>query len=386
MPRTSHGRGIVLAAIAIGLSIALSACTPPLPPDVLAAKAEAEIDCLAGSANVSLPEDFAGAMTSVSGSLSGACPDQSITEALPGDAAGVVIVDRAPSPEDVRAFGQTCPTPPIVVPTFAYAVVPAFNIIGLEGLVLSPEVIAGILDGTITSWEDSAITVANPDYDLTGLPPIVVMSLEKPSGAMAAMTAWLAKAAPDVWPSGSVGTITAGQQYSTVNDLLADLTVTDGAFAILPALDAVNNALPMASLPVPGPDGATIDISPDDVQLVKVGSGATTITRDEAGNLFASPAIGGIPVDGNFDAAAAKIVLAEGQPMIGWPVLGYAHALVCDDSRDPLPLSTVQYIQRLAGQGSLETFGLTPLPEPIRVRTFIPLKVQVNAETSSSPS
>ncbi len=32
---------------------------------------------------------------------------------------------------------------------------------------------------------------------------------------------------------------------------------------------------------------------------------------------------------------------------------------------------------RLAGQGSLETFGVTPLPEPIRVQTFTPLRVTV---------
>jgi hypothetical protein len=32
---------------------------------------------------------------------------------------------------------------------------------------------------------------------------------------------------------------------------------------------------------------------------------------------------------------------------------------------------------RLAGQGSLEIFGVTPLPEPIRVQTFTPLRVTV---------
>jgi hypothetical protein len=39
--------------------------------------------------------------------------------------------------------------------------------------------------------------------------------------------------------------------------------------------------------------------------------------------------------------------------------------------------SAAQFLERLAGQGSLETFGVTPLPEPIRVQTFAPLKVVV---------
>jgi hypothetical protein len=66
--------------------------------------------------------------------------------------------------------------------------------------------------------------------------------------------------------------------------------------------------------------------------------------------------------------------------------------MVCDDPSQPLALSTAQYVVRLAGQGSLETFGVTPLPEPIRVQTFPALKVTVSgsavpaATSSTEPS
>jgi hypothetical protein len=102
--------------------------------------------------------------------------------------------------------------------------------------------------------------------------------------------------------------------------------------------------------------------------------------------MFASPAIGGVPVEGNFDLASSKIVLAEGQPLVGWPIMGMAHLMICDDPADPLPLSVAQYAVRLAGQGALETFGVTPLPEPIRVQTFKPLKVTVSGGPSAAPS
>jgi hypothetical protein len=119
-------------------------------------------------------------------------------------------------------------------------------------------------------------------------------------------------------------------------------------------------------------------ITADDVQLYKVGSGATTVTTDESGNIFASPAVGGFPVEGNFDLASSKIVLGSDQALVGWPIEGYAHLLICDDgSNDALPLLFAQYMVRLAGQGSLEIFGVTPLPEPIRVQTFTPLRVTV---------
>ena len=156
--------------------------------------------------------------------------------------------------------------------------------------------------------------------------------------------------------------------------------------AVVPAFTAVNNGIPIAAVPV-----KDLVISPDDTQLLKVGVAATNVTTDEKGNIFASPAIGGVPVEGNFDLASSKIVLAEGQPLVGWPIMGMAHMMICDDPSDPLPLSTAQYVVRLAGQGALETFGVTPLPEPIRIQTFAPLKVTVDlnaptAPTSAAPS
>ena len=387
MPRKLNSRrGIVLAALPA--LVLLAACTPPLPPDVLAAKAESSIVCQTGDQAVSVPEDFAGSMMQVSVGLQGVCADQTVSEVAAGDPATLQIIDHAPTAEDLAAFAQNCPTAPIIVPAFGYAVGLAYDIIGLEGLILTPDVVAGMLNGTITSWEDPKIAEANPGVDLTLLPEITVLALDHPSGSVEAMTAWLAKEAPTVWTDGVTGTLSgATTTYPTVADLMAELTVTEGTIAVVPVFEAIANAVPVATFPV-----QDIVVAPDDTQLLKVGVGATNITTDDKGNIFASPAIGGVPVEGNFDLAASKIVLAEGQPLIGWPVVGVAHMLVCDDPSDPLPLSTAQYIVRLAGQGALETFGVTPLPEPIRIQTFAPLKVTVNlddagaASSSASPS
>ena len=229
----------------------------------------------------------------------------------------------------------------------------------------------------------SDLAAANPGVDLTGLPPISVLGLDNSSGDVAAMTAWLGVEAPQDWTAGAVDSLTtATVTYPTYADLVADLMSTDGGVAVLPVFQAVNNAIPVAALPV-----KDVVVDPADTGLAKVGGGAVTLTVDEAtGNITSSPAIGGIPTEGNFDIAASKVVLAEGQPLIGWPVLGVAHLMVCDDGKDPLPLSTAQYLMRLAGQGALETFGLIPLPEPVRVKTFGPLKVTVNMDAPASES
>ena len=372
-------RGIVLAAcVAASAALLLSACTPPLPPDVLAAQAEANITCQTGAQNVSIPEDFAGASDAVNATLAGTCPDQSLVEVAPGEPASLVITEMAPTAEQIAGFEKTCPSGAIIVPIFGYPVVLTLNVIGLEGVVMTPQALAGILDGTVTSWTDPLITDANPGTDFTGIPDIVVMSLERPTGAINAMTAYLSKTAGDSWTAGTVDTLSIGTKFATTADLIAEFTMTDGAIAVLPAIQAVNAGLPMASADI---NGTTISV--DDTQLLKVGVGALTITTDDKGNITATPAVGGTPVPENFDIAASKIVLAEGQELIGWPILGIAHMMICDDGTDPLPLSSAQYLVRLAGQGSLETFGLVPLPEPIRVQTFIPLKVTAAAPRAS---
>jgi ABC-type phosphate transport system substrate-binding protein len=391
MPRKSTLTwGIVL----IPFALVLAACTPPLPPDVLAARAESQIVCGNGEVAVSVPETLTGSMAAVGAALTSVCPDDIVTEVPVGEAAPVALVDKTPTATDISDFkAASCPTGSvIVVPAFAYPVTIAYNVIGLEGVVMTPAAVAGILNGTVTSWEDPLITDTNPDFDFTGLPEFTLMSVESPQGSVEAMTAWLTQKAPQDWTQGTVGTLSGSQTFATETEMIAEMTAIESSIAVLPIFQAFNNVLATANLPVyVGEAGdQELVITTDDVQLYKVGSGATVVTTDEAGNIFASPATGGVPVEGNFDLASSKIVLAEGQPLVGWPVVGYAHLLVCDDAKDTKPLAFAQYVVRLAGQGSLEAFGLTPLPEPIRIQTFVPLKVTVNVDdvdpASESPA
>ena len=387
--RSVKARGIVLTCFIGVATLALAACTPPLPPDVLAAQAEAQIVCQTGEAQVSVPETLAGSMDAVGTALNGICPDQTVLEVPADQAAPVALVDRTPTAADITAFDTAnCPAgDTIVVPAFAYPVTLAYNVIGLEGVVMTPEIVGGILSGSITSWEDPLILAANDGFDFTGLPPFTLMSIDTPQGSVEAMTAWVASKAPESWTAGTVGTLEGSQTFPTIADMIGEMMVVDSAIAVLPIYQALNNVLPMANLAITLDDGTELVVTADDVQLYKVGSGATTITTDEKGNIFASPATGGVPVEGNFDIASSKIVLGEGAPLVGWPVLGYAHLLVCNDPGNPMGLSLAQYVVRLAGQGALETFGVTPMPEPIRIQTFLPLKVTVQVgEDGSLPS
>ena len=390
MPRNvTTIRGIVLASFAVVL---VAACTPPMPPDVLAARAEAQVVCGAGEVKVSVPSGFAGSMDSVGVALGSVCPDETVLELPEAEPAPLALVDKTPAQADIDQFKiSKCPSDPVVVvPAFGYPVTMAYNVVGLEGLVMTPEIVAGILSGEITSWEDPLLLAENPDFDLTLLPEITLMSVDSPQGDVEAMTTWVGQQDAKAWPQGMAGTLAAGQKFATQSDLLAEMMAVEGSIAVLPISVAFNNILATANLPVNGTDanGQEVDtvVTTDDVQLYKIGSGATTVTKDATGNLFASPATGGFPVEGNFDIASSKIMMVDGAPLVGWPVVGYAHLLICDNPAEPLPLLFAQYLVRLAGQGSLESYGLTPMPEPIRIQTFAPLKVVVNVDGEAAPS
>jgi phosphate transport system substrate-binding protein len=87
------------------------------------------------------------------------------------------------------------------VPTVLGAVVPAYNIPGVTGEVkFTPEALAGIFLGKITTWNDKALTSANPGVNFPAQ-PIVVIHRSDGSGTSYIFTDYLSKVSSD-WKNG----------------------------------------------------------------------------------------------------------------------------------------------------------------------------------------
>jgi phosphate transport system substrate-binding protein len=87
------------------------------------------------------------------------------------------------------------------IPTVLGAVVPAYNIPGVTGEVkFTPEALAGIFLGKITSWNDKALTAANPGVNFPNQ-PIVVIHRSDGSGTSYIFTDYLSKVSAD-WKNG----------------------------------------------------------------------------------------------------------------------------------------------------------------------------------------
>ncbi len=83
------------------------------------------------------------------------------------------------------------------IPTVLGADVPAYNIPGVTGeLKFTPDVLAGIFMGKITSWNDPALAKANPEANLPNQ-PIVVIHRSDGSGTTYIWTDYLSKVSSD---------------------------------------------------------------------------------------------------------------------------------------------------------------------------------------------
>src|SRR5207249_2612944 len=106
--------------------------------------------------------------------------------------------------------------PILHLPTVLGAVVPTFNLPGIERLRFTPEALAGIFLGKVTKWDDPAIAEANPGVKLPAI-ALVPMHRSDGSGTTYIFTDYLSKVSPERqrsvrrgtsvnWPVGLGGT------------------------------------------------------------------------------------------------------------------------------------------------------------------------------------
>jgi len=362
----------------VGLTSAglVASCTPPLPPDAQAVAAERILNCVAGEQQITTPDYLTAPLEFVNDTLMAQCPEQSMAFVSDGDLP-VQILDRAPTDAEIADFERFCGSEVVVAPIFGFASDIAYNQPGLDDVFLTADVAADILTGKITQWNDPRITDLNEGYEFDST-PIVLLRLGQPSGAVEAFTKWLSEAAPENWSLGQLDVLPNGKEIDGMQSLLDELSLEYGALTVVPTYEAQIFAMQLASLPA-----GESQINAVDSDFPKIGMAAAEINFDDKGHMRTTHATGGVPIEGQFDAAAAKIVIQPGQEIVGWPSNAVAHVMACDKPDDPLPKATAQFLVRLSAQGSIEGAGLTGLPEPIRFRTFPALKVELPEDLTS---
>jgi phosphate transport system substrate-binding protein len=112
--------------------------------------------------------------------------------------------DAALSDDEVTKAKARCGNGDVFeIPAYISAIAVVYNLPGVDGLNLSPDTVAKIFAGSITTWNDPAIAKDNPDAQLPSTAITPVHRGDK-SGTTKNFTDYLAKAAPSSWSAGAV--------------------------------------------------------------------------------------------------------------------------------------------------------------------------------------
>jgi phosphate transport system substrate-binding protein len=134
-------------------------------------------------------------------------------------------------------------------PTVAAPITVSYNLSGVDEVKLSPDTLAGIFMGQITTWDDPKIAADNPGTSLPSTAVTVAVRSDG-SGTTSAFSKYLAKASPSVFTLTAGDTVewpksTAGKGNPGVAQIISQ---TDGAIGYVDYSDAKASGLTFAAI------------------------------------------------------------------------------------------------------------------------------------------
>ena len=238
------------------------------------------------------------------------------------------------------------------IPTVLGADVPAYNIPGVtEELKFTPELLANIFLGKITSWNDAALAKANPGVNLPNQ-PIIVIHRSDGSGTTYIFTDYLSKVSPDwknqvgkgtsvKWPVGL-----GGKGNEGVAGMIRQM---QGSIGYVELIYAVNNKIAYGSVKNAGG------------QFVKASLDSVTA---------AAASVKSMPAD-----FRVSITNAPGKD--AYPIASFTWLLIPTPSKDPAKGKIIaDFLNWMVDDGQKMTADLAyaPLPESVVAKVKEPAK------------
>ena len=248
-----------------------------------------------------------------------------------------------PTKGEVDKAAATCGSPAIDIPMVTGPIAIAFKLNGVTGLTLTPDLLAKIFLGKITTWDDAAIKAANSSASLPST-KITVFFRSDESGTTQNFEKYLAATDPTdftaepskVWP-GKVGQGKSGSQ-----GVQQGVAGAEGGIAYLEWSFAGSANLPTAK--------------------IDNGGGAVALTAETAG-----AAVAAATVTGTGNDLTLKLDYATKTPG-AYPLILVTYEIVCtkykDAAKGALVKGFLSYTSG-AGQAGLPDLGYAPLPASI---------------------
>lgn len=258
--------------------------------------------------------------------------------------------DSAMSQEEIAQAGDV-----VEVPLYISPIAVAFNLPGLAGthLNMTPQVLAQVFAGSLTTWNDPALAELNPDVDLPAL-PIVVVHRSDESGTTKSFTRYLSTVAPETWTwkASETWPIEGGQSGDGTSGMVATIAGAEGAIGYADA-SKVDGTLGAVAI---GSDGTFAPYSPQ----------AAAATLD-ASELSPQATDTGIVYDINYQAAGT------------YPIILVSYLIARQSYPAPELAATVKgYLAYAASeegqQAAADAAGSAPISADLRSRVMAALE------------
>jgi len=361
----SHRRLTSVTGIALVGTLALSACgsdnnaagTPGTSSGTTSA-----VDCASGTLNGEGSSAQKNAIEEAIRSFQVSCPGATVNYAATGSGAGVKQfiggqVDFGGSDSALKTTqkdgkieaaeaAKTCGSPAWNLPMVTGPVTFAYNLKGVDKLIMTPDVAAKIFNGLITKWNDPAIAAINKDAKLPNM-AIKVFFRSDDSGTTDNFTKWLHAAAPSVWTADPGKKWTGKGEGKPQNTGVATAVKnTEGGVTYAEWSFAKDNNLGIAQIDNGG--------GPVELTAESVGKSVATATQVGQGN--------DLSLKLNYATKEAG----------AYPILLVTYEIVCSKAKDPAKVKLVKaFLKHFSSAGtqkSLEGLGYAPLPAGVQAK------------------
>jgi phosphate transport system substrate-binding protein len=285
-----------------------------------------------------------------------ACPGYTLDYNANGSGAGVT--DFVNNQTDLAGSGdplnpskgqpdhaaQRCGSPAWDLPTVFEPIAVTYHVDGVSSLKLDGPTTAKIFNGSITSWNDPAITALNTGTNLPATPIHVIFRSDQ-SANSSNFQQYLEAASNGAWGKGHGQTFNGGVGDGAAGDngTSAAVQSTDGAVTYNEWSFAVGKQLNMAQI------------------ITSAGPDPVSITKDSVAKTIAGAKIVGQGNDLVLDLSAFYKPMQPG----AYPIVEATYEIVCSKYPDSATGTAVKAFMQAAigpGQGGLDQYGSIPLP------------------------
>ncbi len=341
-----QARALTTISIAAALSLGLTGCNPPMPPEVLAALTEQTYTCENGESSLWLPSAIADQSMGWADSMSFACEGMTLVPAANEASTSILVSDLAQP-------ASTC-SPYARVPFALDAAVIAFNVDGVGNLTLTPKLAEEILSGAVTDWSDPKVAAVNPGFEFTPGPISVVAPTQE--NTLKSFSTWMSRLNGGAFNTGLLTPVTS-------TDPAEVLAIPSGGVALVPFSHAALNFALVAVIQTT--DDAAMLANPDAVGIATAGT-----------QLKITKSTNRVAIELN---PAAKALAPEGIDEVPTPyqaIYSVDMSLCGDESL--ATRAAARFLLRQDSQGSLGASFMLPLPERVRVESLAEVSKGLN--------